>query len=124
RLLLRVREGLAGVPQVVDARHSPDGQGDHHESEQYEREQEPRRAASPTTCRATTSTALMSLPQKAQEAFFERFVLRLNRIHARAGGDHRADELRDPFAIDAFDDDGAVRAVVELAELGHGPTGL
>ena len=41
RLLLRVREGLAGVPQVVDARHSPDGQGDHHESEQYEREQEP-----------------------------------------------------------------------------------
>src|SRR5438477_1777775 len=83
-----------------------------------------RRAASPTTCRATTSTDLISLPQKAEETFFERLVLRLDRVHARARGDHRADELGDPFAIDAFDYDGAVWAVVELAEPGHGRTRL
>ena len=39
RLLLRVRERLPGVAEIVDARHPPYRQRDHHQREQHEREQ-------------------------------------------------------------------------------------
>src|SRR6266550_1532799 len=78
-----------------------------------------RRAASFTTWRATTRTDLISLPEQAQKPLFERFVLGLDGIHARARGDDRADQLGDPLAFDAFDEDRAVGIVIELAEPGH-----
>ena len=41
-------------------------------------------------------------------------MLGLDGIHARAGRDDRADQLGDPLAFDAFDEDRAVGVVIEL----------
>src|SRR5207248_216264 len=66
--------------------------------------------------RPTTNVAVISLTQQSQESLFERFVLRLDGVDARARPHGLAHDVGDALHLDAADEDRAVGAVVDLTE--------